>query len=184
MKVLAFAGSNSRQSINKSLLKYALSLAEGIEIEWIDLNDYEMPIYSVERNQEGGIPAQAVDFKRKLDAADAIACSLAEHNGAFSTAFKNLYDWTSRIDMNIFGQKPMLLMSTSPGQRGGASVLNLAAETFPWFGANIIAKYSLPNFGQSFDLTKGAIIDTEADRQLREQVTLWRKALVQSADQA
>lgn len=174
MKVLAFAGSNSRQSINKTLLKYALSFVkEGIEIEWVDLNDYEMPIYSVERNQEG-IPAQAMDFKRKLEAADAIACSLAEHNGAFSTAFKNLYDWTSRIDMNVFGQKPMLLMSTSPGPRGGASVLNLASETFPWFGGNIIAKFSLPSFGQTFDVEKGVIVDADADRQLREQVALWQ----------
>lgn len=175
MKVLAFAGSNSRQSINKALLEYTLSLIENVEVELVDLNDYEMPIYSVERNQEG-IPTEAKEFKKKLDEADAIICSLAEHNGAFSTAFKNIYDWVSRIDMNVFGQKPMLLMSTSPGQRGGASVLNLAAETFPWFGANIVAKYSLPNFCETFDLTKKSIIDTQADQQLREQINLWKQA--------
>lgn len=176
MKVLAFAATNSKQSINKALLGYALSLVEGIEVEWVDLNDYEMPIYSIERN-EAGIPALAQEFKNKLNAADAIACSLAEHNGAFSTAFKNVYDWISRIDMNVFGQKPMLLMSTSPGQRGGATVLNLASDTFPWFGANIVAKYSLPSFFDKFDLTTGKIVDTEADEQLRAQVALWKEAL-------
>lgn len=176
MKVLAFAGTNSRNSINKALLNYALSLAEGIEVEWVDLNDYEMPIYSIERNEEG-VPAPAQLFKKKLNEADAIACSLAEHNGAFSTAFKNLYDWTSRIDMNVFGNKPMLLMSTSPGQRGGASVFELACNTFPWFGGNIVAKFTLPSFGEKFDLASGKITDQEADKQLREQVALWRKAL-------
>lgn len=53
MRVLAFAGTNSRQSINKALLNSTLSLAEDLEIEWADMNDYEMPLYSIERNEEG-----------------------------------------------------------------------------------------------------------------------------------
>lgn len=176
MKVLAFAATNSKQSINKALLGYALSLVEGIEVEWVDLNDYEMPIYSIERN-EAGIPALAQEFKNKINAADAIACSLAEHNGAFSTAFKNVYDWVSRIDMNVFGQKPMLLLSTSPGARGGISVLTLAANTFPWFGGNVVGQYALPSFYETFDQEAGKIINQEADEQLRAQVALWKEAL-------
>lgn len=135
-----------------------------------------MPIYSIERNEEG-VPAPAKLFKQKLNEADAIACSLAEHNGAFSTAFKNLYDWTSRIDMNVFGNKPMLLMSTSPGQRGGLSVFELASNTFPWFGGNIVGKFTLPSFGENFDLSAGKITDPKADQELREQVALWRNSL-------
>lgn len=53
MRVLAFAGTNSRQSINKALLNSTLNLAEDLEIEWADMNDYEMPLYSIERNEEG-----------------------------------------------------------------------------------------------------------------------------------
>lgn len=180
MKVLAFAGSSARQSINKALVEYALSLVDNVEVVWVDLNDYEMPIYSVDRQAEGGIPALAHDFKEKISSADAIICSLAEHNGAFSTAFKNVYDWVSRINMNVFEQKPMLLMSTSPGQNGGGSVLNLATSTFPWFGGNIVAKFSLPSFGHNFDLERGVISDQQADNTLKEQVASWIKAARQT----
>ncbi|RRD79831.1 NADPH-dependent oxidoreductase [Alloprevotella sp. OH1205_COT-284] len=173
MKVLAFAGSSSRNSINKALVKYALSLVSDVEVIWADLNDYEMPIYSVDREKEGGIPPLATKFKEKITEVDAIVCSLAEHNGAFSTAFKNIYDWVSRIDMNVFEQKPMLLMSTSLGERGGASVIELAANTFPWFGANIVAKYSLPNFNQNFDMESCVLSNLEEKKLLEQQVDIW-----------
>lgn len=176
MKVLAFAGSSARQSINKSLVEYALNIAKGVEVVWVDLNDYEMPIYSVDRQAENGIPSLAHDFKAKISGVDAIVCSLAEHNGAFSTAFKNIYDWVSRIDMNVFEQKPMLLMSTSPGRNGGASVLNLAYNTFPWFGGNVVAKFSLPSFGHNFDADRKVISDEQLDKELKEQVSLWLEA--------
>jgi chromate reductase len=64
MKVLAFAASNSRSSINKALVTYASSLLEHAEIEVIDLNDYEMPIYSSDRENDSGIPQRAHDFYR------------------------------------------------------------------------------------------------------------------------
>ena len=54
MKVLAFAASNSRSSINKRLVTHAAEVfAQEIdttaEAEVIDLNDYELPIYSEDR---------------------------------------------------------------------------------------------------------------------------------------
>jgi NAD(P)H-dependent FMN reductase len=49
MKILAFAASNSRSSINKSLVTYASSLFENAQVDVIDMNDYEMPIYSSDR---------------------------------------------------------------------------------------------------------------------------------------
>ncbi|MEM9224979.1 MAG: NAD(P)H-dependent oxidoreductase, partial [Pseudomonadota bacterium] len=64
MKVLAFAASNSRASINKQLVGHAINvLTQEIEpnadCELIDLNDYEMAIYSIDRQTEGGIPQLA-----------------------------------------------------------------------------------------------------------------------------
>ena len=64
MKILAFAASGSRNSINQKLVAYAAELLEsGIiddaQVEIIDINDYEMPLYTVDREQEIGIPEQA-----------------------------------------------------------------------------------------------------------------------------
>ena len=66
-----------------------------------------MPIYSSDREQKG-IPQLALDFASKIDGADFLLISLAEHNGTYSTAFKNLFDWLSRIpNRPHFGDKKM-----------------------------------------------------------------------------
>jgi NAD(P)H-dependent FMN reductase len=59
----------------------------------LDLNDYEMPIYSIDRETEDGIPEEAQRFYDELGAVDAILISFAEHNGAYTAAYKNIFDW-------------------------------------------------------------------------------------------
>ena len=63
---------------------------------------------------------------------------------------KNLFDWVSRIDRKVFKEKPVLLMATSPGARGGKTVLESARTTFPHMGADIVSTFSLPNFYENF----------------------------------
>ncbi len=60
-----------------------------------------MPPYSTDREKEG-IPEKAHAFKAALNRADGIIISFAEHNGAYTTAFKNVFDWISRLE-NPFG---------------------------------------------------------------------------------
>ncbi|MGS0726904.1 NADPH-dependent FMN reductase, partial [Shewanella sp. 0m-11] len=114
MKLLAFAASSSTKSINKQLATYAASLVQGAEVEILDINDYEMPLFSQDREEELGHPELAQQFFAKIGEADAIIISFAEHNGSYTAAYKNLFDWTSRIDMKVFQNKPMLLLATSP----------------------------------------------------------------------
>ena len=124
--IIAFAGSDSKTSINKQLATYTSSLVENATINILDLNDFILPLYGIDLEKENGIPDNAHKFLDLIKASDGIILSLAEHNGAYSTAFKNLFDWMSRIDGKLWSNKPMLLMATSPGVRGGASVLEIA----------------------------------------------------------
>ena len=96
-RVVAFAASSSSRSINKRLVTWACSLLEDAEVEILDLNDYELPLFSVDREDRLGRPEAAQAFLRKLNESDGIVISFAEHNGAYSAAYKNLYDWVSRI---------------------------------------------------------------------------------------
>ncbi len=173
MKITAFAGSNSSQSINRQLVKFALSYIKNVDVNLLDLNDFEMPIFSVDR-EEKGYPDQAHSFIKAMDQADIIICSLSENNRTYSAAFKNVFDWCSRIDMNIFRNKPMLLMSTSPGGYGGGNVMNAAKAFFPSCGANIITTFSLPRFYKTFDQQKG-IIDEEQLKEFEAQIHLFKK---------
>ncbi|WP_185285415.1 NADPH-dependent FMN reductase, partial [Elizabethkingia meningoseptica] len=97
MKIVAFAGTNSPTSINKVLVEYVAKQFDSNNVEFLDLNDYEMPIYGVHREQQSGVPQEAKNFAEKIDSADLVIMSLAEHNSSYSVAFKNVFDWVSRI---------------------------------------------------------------------------------------
>ena len=168
-KIIAFGGSSSKNSINKQLATYAANLFQNVEVEILDLNDYEMPVFSVDKEKENGIHNLAHDFYTKIGTADFIVLSLAEHNGSYSSAFKNTLDWASRINAKTFQQKPMFLLATSPGARGGAGVLDIATKRFPFQGAEVKGSFSLPAFYENFDVVNG-IINPELKNQLLEIV--------------
>jgi len=165
-KILAFGASNSSTSINKQLAQYAASLFKKADVELLDLNDYEMPIYSIDREKKEGFPQLAHDFYKKIGDADFILISFAEHNGNFSTAFKNILDWMSRINSKTFQEKPMLLLATSPGARGGSSVLDIAVKRMPFQGGMVKGSFSLPVFNDNFDKEKGRISNAALNEDL------------------
>lgn len=170
MKIIAFGGSPSKNSINKKLATYAAGLFENAEVEVLDLNDFQMPLFSVDIEAEIGQHPLALAFLDKIASADLLVVSLAENNANYSAAFKNVFDWCSRINGKVFQGKPMLLMATSPGGRGGASVLEIAKNALPRYGADIKATFSLPSFNDNFDVEKGEISNVELDNQLKEIV--------------
>ena len=169
MRILAFAATSSSTSINKQVVAYASRLIEGglvdATVETIDLNDYEMPIYSTDRQEAGGIPQPAQDFFDAIGAADVVLISFAEHNGFYTAAYKNIFDWASRIDMRVFQDKPTLMFSTSPGPGGGGNALKTAIDSGPFFGNDVIASLAIPSFYDNFDMTAGSITDADLDAQ-------------------
>lgn len=173
MNIIAFAASSSTKSINKKLVTYAASLIEGADTEVLDLNDYELPLFSEDKEQELGQPQLAKDFLAKIESADALLISFAEHNGAYSAAYKNLFDWCSRIK-KVFQGKPMVLLSTSPGARGGATVLATAVNAIPRFDGVVKASLSVPSFYDNFDSEKNCLINDELDQALQQAVNQLR----------
>jgi NAD(P)H-dependent FMN reductase len=171
MKLIALAGSSSKHSINKKLASYAATLFNDVEIEILDLNDYELPLFSVDKEKEVGKPEIALSFLRKIESADVIVLSVAEHNAGLTAAFKNIYDWASRQKKEVWGGVPMLLLSTSPGKRGGQSAMEAAKISLPYYGGNIRASFSLPSFNDNFDVEEMKISNKEMDAALREIVT-------------
>lgn len=166
MKLLAFAASNSKKSINRQLVNYAISLMEDVDTEVLDINDYEMPLYSIDREQEFGIPELAQRFYDKIGEADALLISFAEHNSSYTAAFKSLFDWTSRIDGKVYQGKAMIMLATSPGARGASSVLATATASAPRFGGELKASLSIASFYENFDVSSGKISNPEIRSEL------------------
>jgi chromate reductase, NAD(P)H dehydrogenase (quinone) len=167
MKILAFAASNSSASINKKFVSYALSQLEASEKSLLDLNAFPLPIYGVDLEKASGIPQAAQDFIQHINNSDLLLVSLAEHNGSYTSVFKNLFDWLSRHKTKCFEGKKMILLSTSPGGRGGRGVMDAALVRFPIHGAEILGQFCLPNFNVNFDEAEG-ILDAELNNEFRK----------------
>lgn len=172
-RVITIAGSNSRKSINKSLLLYSSALLQNIEVISVDLNDYQIPMYGVDYEAEYGITSEIKELDQLLNTADGFLIALAEHNGTYTAVFKNVLDWLSRSNMKVWRDKPTFLMATSPGGRGGATVLQGAMNYFPFLGANVIANYSLPSFFDNF--SEGDISNPELKEELTEKIQLFEQ---------
>ena len=169
-KVTCFAASSSRNSINKQLVTYAAGLVEDADVEVLDINDFELPLFSVDREAELGQPQLAQDFLDKIQGSDALIIAFAEHNGCYSAAYKNLYDWASRIEAKVYKDKRIVLLATSPGGRGGQSVLDLALAQIPRFGGDIRGCVSMPMFYDNFDSERGALKNDEIDAELKAAI--------------
>lgn len=179
--ILAFAASNSTTSINARLVLHAVEtlrdeLGADIVTQTLELADFDMPVYSPER-QASGIPAEAHAFYDRLGAADGIMISFAEYNGNYTAAFKNVFDWCSRIEMQIYQDKPLFLMATSPGPGGGQNVLRIASEAAPFFGGKLAGTFNFGPFAEHF-YTEGAGITTpELKRELRKGLSSFYDAV-------
>lgn len=170
MKIVAFAGSISSDSINKKLIDWVVSHFDGAEVEILDLNDYEMPFFSSDREAEIGEHPLAVKFAEKIDGSDLLVISLAEYNSAYTAAFKNVFDWVSRIKgRKHFGEKPVFLLSTAPGPGGGKNVSEVFMKRAVPSGAEILTNFVLPKFKETFEEGKG-IIDEEKKKEFEEKL--------------
>lgn len=148
-KILAFSGSTSRKSINQTLIRLLANKVDQHYITVIELNDYQLPIYSPDI-EEVGFPEALLQFKAIFDSHDAYIIASPEHNGMMPAMLKNTFDWLSRMTdpkvASMFNNKPVLLLSTSPGARGGSTNLENMVKLMPFWGADVKAHHSFASF--------------------------------------
>ena len=173
--IITLGGSSSRESINKKLAQYAGSLVSEAEVINLDLNDYHLPLYSIDEENNAGFPSDLKRLDRQIAEADGIILSLAEHNGAYTAAFKNAFDWLSRVEQKTWRNKPMVLLSTSPGERGGQSVLAMALDRFPRHNGNIVFSMSFPSFNDNFK--DGEVVNPELKSELNKGIVILQEKM-------
>ena len=174
--IIAFGASNSTQSINKQFAAYTASQLRGVETKLLDLNDFELPVYSPDLERTSGVPSNAARFSQLIQESDGIIVSLAEYNGLYTSAFKNLWDWMSRLgNPKIWHDKAMFLQGTSPSRRPGSYVMKVSEYLFPRFGANIIASYHLPSYNHFFK--DGQIVEPEQKERFHQALQKFQDQL-------
>ena len=173
--IITIGASSSKKSINKVLAEYAGNLLNNVQLTKVDLNDYEIPMFSIDIEEEQGFSEGLNELNKVIESADGFIISFAEHNGAYSTAFKNAFDWLSRINGKVWRDKPMLLLATSPGPRGGQTVLEIAKGRFPYMGGKIIGDMSFPSFFDNFQ--EGEIVDSDLKLNLSKLIQDFQKEI-------
>lgn len=126
-KLLFLAGSARKDSLNKKLAKAAADMAKakGATATYIDLADFDMPIYDGDIEATSGLPENAKRLKKLFQDHDGFFIASPEYNSSFSSLLKNALDWISRpheeneAGLSAFKGKVAALGAVSPGALGG-----------------------------------------------------------------
>ncbi|MGO1298970.1 MAG: NADPH-dependent FMN reductase [Vibrio sp.] len=154
----------------KALATYAANQIEGADVKVLDLNDFPVPMFSEDKEREIGQAESAQAFLDEIASADALVISFAEHNGHYPAAYKNLFDWATRINNKVFNDIPAVYLATSPGPGGAQSSLSAAVTSAPFFAGNVVDSLSVPSFYDNFDIEKGQMTNLDFAKKIQDVV--------------
>jgi len=166
-KIIAFTGSTNPDSIHEKLVQSIIKEFDNQAFDFIDLKSFDIPIFSQKIEAEG-IPNAVKKLYQRFISADGFLIASPEHNGLPTALFKNTIDWLSRIDQRFFGEKPVLLLSTSPGPTGGKTHLQILEKLVLRWGGLFVEQYSLGSFDQNFDKSTLSIINPQENKKLKK----------------
>ena len=98
MRVLAFAASLRRASLNRKLVEVAAGVARaaGAQVDLAEFREFDMPIYDGDLDASAGLPPGATELRRRLEQTDAVVIAAPEYNYSIAGPLKNAIDWVSR----------------------------------------------------------------------------------------
>ncbi|NNF15673.1 MAG: NAD(P)H-dependent oxidoreductase [Gammaproteobacteria bacterium] len=146
-KLLFLAGSSRTASLNKQLAKQASEIAVelGAHATFIDLADFEMPIYNGDLEAEQSLPANAIRLKELFYSHDGLFIASPEYNSSIPPLLKNTLDWVSRVHteqeapLSAYSGKVAALVAASPGSFGGVRVLAHLRTMLSSIGVTVVA---------------------------------------------
>lgn len=147
-KILFLSGSTRKESFNCKLANVAYKFAktQNVDAEYIDLADFEMPLFNEDDEAKDGIPETALRLKQKFIDADGYYISAPEYNGSITPLLKNTLDWLSRASeeneapLSAYSNKAAAICSASPGGFGGMRALVPLRLLLSNLGVNMVGK--------------------------------------------
>ena len=121
MRLLAFAASLRRDSLNRKLVRVSTDLARdaGIEVDLADFHEFDMPLYDADVQAAAGFPSGARELARRIEAADGLMIASPEYNYSMPGTLKNAVDWVSRMKPMPLRGKHGFLLAASTSLVGG-----------------------------------------------------------------
>ncbi|MEY3775643.1 MAG: hypothetical protein RLZZ129_2423 [Verrucomicrobiota bacterium] len=168
-RILAFAGSARRESLNRKLLAVAVAetRAAGAEVTLLDLNEYALPLYHGDEEEAQGLPANAVKLIELVSSHQGLLIASPEYNSFITSLLKNTIDWITRAEENPLVGKVAAVVSASPGAFGGVRSLQHARHLLLHLGCHIVpAQCMLPKAHEAF-AADGQLQDARSVKSVR-----------------
>lgn len=176
IKILAFAGSARRDSVNKRLVVAAAKLVQGAEVTVVDLADFPMPLYDGDAEDADGMPVKVKEFKQLMNDHDGLLLACPEYNSSITPLLKNVIDWCSRpatsdeAPMTSYRGKVAGLLGASPGGLGGMRGLRHIREILGNIGVTVTPnQHALGGAFDAFD-SEGNLKDDRAAKAVQNVV--------------
>jgi chromate reductase len=181
-RVLVFAGSARREALNKKLARAAARLAEGpgVAVRFVDLDDFPMPLYHGDLEDEHGMPPKALELRAIFMAHDALLIASPENNHSVSALLKNTLDWLSRdigdgkgeaSGLAPFRGKVAGLMGATPGPWGTLRGMPHLRTILAALGVLVLGPQApVARADEAFD-ESGNLSDPRVERSVKSLVT-------------
>jgi chromate reductase len=168
VRLLAFAASLRRGSVNRRLLGAAVEVARagGAEVDLAEFAEFDMPLFNHDVQEADGFPAGAQELARRVLAAAGMLIASPEYNYSLPGTLKNAIDWVSRMKPMPFRGRTALLLAASGGLVGG--VRGLWQLRIPLEGCGVVVypdMFPLANALHAFDDNGGL-----KDPQIKERL--------------
>lgn len=145
--IATLAGSVRTGSLNVQLAQLAATTVSNRSARgsFVDLSQFELPIYNADLESAGGIPKEAFQIAELIRQADGLLIASPEYNGAYTALLKNVIDWVTRVDYSAWAV-PTALASATPGRSGGRRGLAILKATLENMSVPVIeTQFSLPD---------------------------------------
>lgn len=162
LKFLVFSASLRSGSLNTRLAQLAAKILEsnGVKVDQASMREFDAPSFDADVEKESGVPSGAVEFRARLERADAFVIVSPEYNASMPGSLKNAIDWVSRASPQPFNERQGLLMSASPSMIGGNRGLWALRMPLEHLGARIYPQmFSLAQAHEAFSV--GGVIASD-----------------------
>ncbi|GAB2494830.1 NADPH-dependent FMN reductase [Streptosporangium sandarakinum] len=176
--VLAICGSTREGSLNRSLLRTALRLAEApLRVEmWDD----HASVPRLDATRERPFPSAVAALRDRVAAADVLLLVTPELNRSVPGEMKDLVDWLSILaPPRPLTGKPVALMSASPHRFGGAFAQLQLGDLLRRAGAEVLSDLEVAvGSAHLYRDSDGGLTSEEIRRDIAR---LWERVLTRVA---
>jgi chromate reductase, NAD(P)H dehydrogenase (quinone) len=166
MRIMGICGSLR----NAAFSLWALQALSAVSSPSLDLSIRrlsDVPMFSPEDHAERRFPPSAALLREQVVAADGFVISTPEYNHSFPGALKNALEWLHGKP-GLLADKPVAIISTSPGPTGGIHAQRALRPILESLGANVLTQpeLSISDVRNKFD-ADGALIDEATRKSLK-----------------